>query len=91
MTDLPPSATARDALTTVLLGHNAFQYMRAAVELGLFEFLAREPGAGRERIAEELDLQDRAVDILLLGVASLHLVDRTEARGPAQEPLRTSS
>jgi hypothetical protein len=78
MTDLLPPASARDALTTVLLGHNAFQYMRAAVELGLFEFLAREPGASRERIAAELDLQDRAVDILLLGVASLHLVDRVD-------------
>lgn len=77
MTDLMPPATARDALTTVLLGHNAFQYMRAGVELGLFEFLAGEPDATRERIAEELKLQDRSVDILLLGVTSLHLVDRT--------------
>jgi ubiquinone/menaquinone biosynthesis C-methylase UbiE len=67
-----------DALTTVLLGHNAFQFTRAGVELGLFDLLERSPGTAREQLGAELGLQERALDILLLGVTSLRLVERTE-------------
>jgi len=78
MTDVRSPATARDALTTVLLGHNAFQYMRAGVELGLFDYLEGHPDASRDDIGKELNLQERSLDILLLGVTSLHAIDRTE-------------
>lgn len=73
-----PASVVPDALTTVLLGHNAFQFTRAGVELGLFDLLERSPGTPRERIGEELGLAERSLDILLLGVTSLRLVERTE-------------
>ena len=73
-----PESVVPDALTTVLLGHNAFQFTRAGVELGLFDLLERDPGTPRERIGTELGLAERSLDILLLGVTSLRLVERTE-------------
>ncbi|MEU6665864.1 methyltransferase [Streptomyces sp. NPDC046727] len=73
-----PASVVPDALTTVLLGHNAFQFTRAGVELGLFDLLERSPGTRRERIGAELGLAERSLDILLLGVTSLRLVERTE-------------
>lgn len=66
-----------DDLTNLLFGHAGFQYLRAGTELGLFELLQRRPGLERKELATELDLQDRALDILLLGVTSLRLVQHT--------------
>ncbi|MEU9337111.1 methyltransferase [Streptomyces sp. NPDC048290] len=74
----PYQPTVPDALTTVLLGHNAFQFTRAGVELGLFELLDRSPGTTREQIGAELELQERALEILLLGVSSLRLIERAD-------------
>jgi ubiquinone/menaquinone biosynthesis C-methylase UbiE len=76
MNDLNTPSRARDELTPVLLGHSAFQFVRAGCELGLFELLEGSPGLTREQLGEALKLQDRALDILLLGVTSLRLVDR---------------
>ncbi|MFD6416767.1 methyltransferase [Streptomyces sp. NPDC060194] len=73
----PPTSVIPDALTTVLLGHNAFQFMRAGVELGLFDLLERSPGASRRQLLDELGLQERALDILVLGASSLKLVEHT--------------
>ncbi|MCE0444921.1 hypothetical protein LT493_05470 [Streptomyces tricolor] len=55
-----PESVVPDALTTVLLGHNAFQFTRAGVELGLFDLLERSPGTPRERIGAELGLAERS-------------------------------
>ncbi len=80
MTDPQPPAPApaltEDDLTRMLLGHAAFQHLRAGAELGLFELLEQRPGLTREQISDDLRLQDRALDILLLGVSALRLVDR---------------
>lgn len=65
-----------DELTQILLGHSAFQFVRAGAELGLFDLLRERPGLSREEIGAALRLQDRALDILLLGTASLRLVHR---------------
>lgn len=62
-------------LTMMLFGHAAFQYLHAACELGLFEFLTSQPGANRDDIAKALDLRPRPADILVLGVTSLGLVN----------------
>jgi hypothetical protein len=67
-----------DDLTNLLFGHAGFQYLRAGTELGLFELLERRPGIERKELATELDLQDRALDILLLGVTSLRLVQHAD-------------
>jgi L-tyrosine C(3)-methyltransferase len=77
MTDRQAPTTTHDALATVLLGHSAFQYLRAGVELGLFELLRGSPGRTRGQIGSELGLPERSLDILLLGVTSLGLTERT--------------
>lgn len=98
MTDpQPPSSAApltEDDLTNLLFGHAGFQYLRAGTELGLFELLERRPGIGRKELATELDLQDRALDILLLGVTSLRLVQHADdkySNNPTISELVTSS
>jgi predicted O-methyltransferase YrrM len=60
----------------ILFGHAAFQYLRTGCELGLFDRLERTPGLSRENLQAELGLQDRPIDILLLGMTSLRLVER---------------
>ena len=78
MTVLQAPGLAAEELTRILLGHSAFQYLRAGCELGLFETLERSPGLSREEIGAALELQDRPLDILVLGTTSLHLIDRHE-------------
>jgi hypothetical protein len=69
-----------DDLTRILFGHSAFQYLRAGTELGLFELLENRPGLDRKELAAALGLQDRPLDILLLGVTALGLVRQVEDR-----------
>lgn len=81
------------ALTPILFGAAAFQYLNAGCELGLFELLDRRPGLKREEIGRELKLQARATDILLLGAASLHLLEKRDEgyrNGAAIEQLHRS-
>ncbi|MDQ1743176.1 MAG: L-tyrosine C(3)-methyltransferase, partial [Pseudonocardiales bacterium] len=98
MTDPQQESSAapltEDDLTNLLFGHAGFQYLRAGTELGLFELLERRPGLGRKELATELDLQDRALDILLLGVTSLRLVQHADdkySNNPTISKLVTSS
>ena len=73
-----PAPTARpldmDGLSWILFGHAAFQYLNAATELNLFELLEKGP-LTKEEIGAELDLAERANDILLLGCTSLGLLE----------------
>lgn len=64
-------------LSQILFGHAAFQYLNAACELELFELFLTRPQLSKAEIRTALQLQDRAVDILLLGVTSLGLLKRT--------------
>jgi ubiquinone/menaquinone biosynthesis C-methylase UbiE len=64
-------------LTPILFGASAFQQMNAACELGLFDLLKRRPDLRKEDIATELNLQPRAIDILLLGTTALRLIEKT--------------
>jgi hypothetical protein len=79
VTDPQPASSAlplsEDDLTRMLFGHSAFQYLRAGTELGLFELLEQRPGLSRKELGAALELQDRALDILLLGMTALRLVD----------------
>jgi predicted O-methyltransferase YrrM len=60
----------------ILLGHAAFQYLRAGCELGLFDLLEDTPELNRRDLQSKLGLQDRPMDILLLGTTTLRLVER---------------
>jgi ubiquinone/menaquinone biosynthesis C-methylase UbiE len=61
-------------LAWILHGHAAFQHLNAACELKLFEFVTDRGAVTKADVAKGLKLQERAVDILLLGVTSLGLL-----------------
>lgn len=65
-----------DGLSWILFGHAAFQYLNAACELGLFDILHTRDSLSKEDIRTSLDLQPRAVDILLLGCTSLGMLEK---------------
>jgi ubiquinone/menaquinone biosynthesis C-methylase UbiE len=69
-----------DGLTPILFGHAAFQYLNASCELGLFELLQRRPDSTKEDIRQELQLAERAADVLLLGATSLKLTACADGR-----------
>ncbi|MFF0298040.1 methyltransferase [Kitasatospora sp. NPDC004615] len=69
-----------DGLSRILFGHAAFQYLNAACELGLPDLLAERTDLTREEIRDALELQDRAVEILLLGCTSLGIVVKENGR-----------
>lgn len=67
-------ALDKDGLSRILFGHAAFQYLNAACELGLPDLVAEKQELTREEIRDALSLEDRAVDILLLGRTSLGIL-----------------
>lgn len=69
-----PIGLDMDGLSRILFGHAAFQYLNAACELGLPDLVAEKQELTREEIRAALGLQDRAVDILLLGCTSLGIL-----------------
>jgi ubiquinone/menaquinone biosynthesis C-methylase UbiE len=68
-----------DGLSWILFGHAAFQYLNAATELNLFELLEKGP-LTKEEIGTELDLAERANDILLLGCTSLGMLETDDGK-----------
>jgi SAM-dependent methyltransferase len=72
----PGSALTTDDLVRILFGSSAFQMLNAASELGLVSLLHHKPGSTADAVAAELDLEPRAVEILLLGTTALGLTDR---------------
>ena len=78
--DLPSSTSMKsldmDRLSMILFGHAAFQYLNAACELGLLDLLATSGPLSAEQIHSELNLAERAGNILLLGCTSLGMIER---------------
>ncbi|WP_327370481.1 methyltransferase [Streptomyces sp. NBC_01217] len=82
-TSLPPTARQpldMDGLAWILFGHAAFQYLNAAVETELLDELVKTPGVTKEELAERLSLQERAIDILLLGTTAMGLTVKENDR-----------
>ena len=63
-----------DQLVLIAGGHTAFQLLWAAIELGVFSFLSRRPGASSIEITKEIKLQAQPAKILLTGLTALNLV-----------------
>lgn len=78
----PPTGgpVTMQGLSWILFGHAAFQYLNAACELDLFEFIESKGEVGAEDVAVHLDLEERARDILLLGVTSMGLLETRGGR-----------
>jgi L-tyrosine C(3)-methyltransferase len=65
-----------EKLTPILFGASAFQYLNAGCEIGLFDILHHRPNLTKSELATVLELEDRAIDILLLGTTSLDLLEK---------------
>ncbi|MGQ7744418.1 methyltransferase [Pectobacterium brasiliense] len=69
-----PAQLDMPGLANLLFGHAAFQYLQAACELNVLETVRDLSEPTKERISEALGLEERAADILLLGMTSLGLL-----------------
>ncbi|MFD8377122.1 methyltransferase [Streptomyces sp. NPDC059679] len=74
------SPLTKDDLVGILFGAGAFQMLHAGCELGLFRLLRRRPALSPPQVAQELGLDARPVQILLLGTTALGLTVRTDGR-----------
>lgn len=61
-------------LNTLLMGHAAFQILNAGCELKVFAVLNQHPGLTREELNSHLNLKERPLNCILLGLCSLRLV-----------------
>ncbi|WP_309251884.1 methyltransferase family protein, partial [Lonsdalea populi] len=69
-----PAQLDMPGLANLLFGHAAFQYLQAACELNVLETVRTLPDPTKEKLREALGLEERAADILLLGVTALGLL-----------------
>ncbi|MFP1926460.1 methyltransferase [Lonsdalea quercina] len=69
-----PAQLDMPGLANLLFGHAAFQYLQAACELNVLETVSTLPEPTKEKLREALELEERAADILLLGITSLGLL-----------------
>lgn len=74
-----PTLSKRD-FTLCMMGHSAFQYIYAALELSLFDLLFHKPGLTRKDIAEMLQLDYLPIRCLLLGLTALGFLQKSEDR-----------
>ncbi|MFF3226896.1 methyltransferase [Nocardia suismassiliense] len=93
MTELKTELTKPVDLTSlvpVLFGFAAFQQLRAASELQLFEYLDLNGPATSDQAAAGLGLPVKSARKLLLGTTSLGLTDRADDRYALSEMLRAA-
>lgn len=67
-----------DQLVLIAGGHTAFQLLYAGIELGVFDYLSRHPGASSGQISEATGLQAVPSRILLVGLTALKLILKDE-------------
>ncbi|MFW3166418.1 MULTISPECIES: methyltransferase [Pseudomonas syringae group] len=83
-----PTQLDMPGLANLLFGHAAFQYLRAACELDLFETVNLAGASTKEQLRVALKLEERAADILLLGVTSLGLLVKENSTYRTADVLR---
>ena len=75
-----------DALYRIMYGSIAFQMLYAASELGVFAYLAANPGASPRQVGDAAGLKDYPCDILLTGLRGLRLIT-DDGSGLRNHPL----
>jgi len=65
-----------DELALIAGGHTAFQLLWSGIQLGLFDFLSRNPGKTKGEISKEIGLEPQPTRILLVGLATLRLIEK---------------
>lgn len=61
-------------LTLCMMGHSAFQYLYAGLELGVFNLLYKKTKLSREEIARDLNLEEIPNRCLLFGLSALKFI-----------------
>ncbi|MFL1377192.1 methyltransferase [Nocardiopsis protaetiae] len=75
-------------LVPLIFGFSAFQQLRAASELQLFEYLTQNGPATCDQVAEGLRLPAKSARKLLFGTTALGLTDREDGAYVPSAPLR---
>ncbi|MFI7025696.1 methyltransferase [Micromonospora sp. NPDC049900] len=75
-TDRDVAVTEADYLRLLAHGSTAFELLRTALELGIFEHLEDCGGADPARLAQALDIEVQPARVMLLGLCALRLVDK---------------
>jgi ubiquinone/menaquinone biosynthesis C-methylase UbiE len=70
----------KDLITHVLMGPFSFQVFRVSHELGLFDYLNKNPGTTLPHLSQQLNLEHYPLEILLSGLCSLKLVKKINHR-----------
>jgi len=69
-----------ERLYLVFGGHIFFQTLHAAVHYGLFSLLKAKPGLTRQQVADELQLAEQPVRIMILGLVSAGIIKQRRGR-----------
>ena len=75
-----------DQLALISQGHAAFQLLWSGVNLGVFDFLSKNPGSHFEQIKEAAGIEYQPARILLAGLTSLKLLTK-EADAFSNSPI----
>ncbi|MFI6277214.1 methyltransferase [Streptomyces sp. NPDC050988] len=70
------TVTEADYLRIIIHGTTAFELLRTGLEFDLFERLEAAEGMDIEQVAETIDVEPQPARILLLGLASLRLLEK---------------
>lgn len=65
-----------DGLALIAQGHAAFQLLWSGVNLGVFDYLSKNPGANFEAIQEAIGLETQPAKILIIGLTSLKILEK---------------
>lgn len=74
MYELGGDSNEAKSLNKILMGHAAFQYLNAGCELKVFEMLYGNNGLNKSELQQQLNLEERPFNCLLLGLCSLELI-----------------
>ncbi|SBT46854.1 methyltransferase [Micromonospora narathiwatensis] len=78
-TDRHVAMTEADYLRLLVHGTTAFELLRTALELDLFEHLEHAGGMTVRRLSEALGIEEQPARVMLLGLCALRLVDKRGA------------
>lgn len=76
------SVTFREAdyLRLLAFGTTAFELVHSAIEFGLFDLIEAADGMDVETVAKSIGVEPQPARVLLLGLASLQLLDRRDGK-----------
>jgi len=82
------TVTEADYLRIIIHGTTAFELLRTGLEFDLFERLEAAEGMDIEEVAEAIGVEPQPARILLLGLASLRLLDKMDDKYVNSEMVR---